>query len=155
MTTNLTGKSFPAAHARTLSGEEVRLDQFFSRQELTFFSVGFTYDSQYQITPWVKEFEKNYQGKIKTYTMAVYDTVWSKLARGWIDGSMVRGTNHEEQEQTLTTTEDALIKGELGITDKTLAYFYLIDKNNTILWSTSGPLTSDGLKSLMVAINQA
>jgi len=68
---------------------------------------------------------------------------------------MVRGTNHEEQEQTLTTTEDALIKGELGITDKTLAYFYLIDKNNTILWSTSGPLTSDGLKSLMVAINQA
>jgi hypothetical protein len=154
MTTKLTGKNFPAAHARTLSGEEVTLDQFFSRQELTFFSIGFTYESQYQITPWVKEIEKNYHDKIKSYTMAVYDMVWSKLARGWIDGAMVRGTNHEEQEQTLTTTEDALIKRELGITDKNLAYFYLVDKNNTILWSASGPLTTDGLKSLGATIDQ-
>ncbi len=154
MSTNLTGKSFPAAQARTLSGLSVNLDQFFSRQELTFFSVGFTYESQYQINPWVKEVEKNYHGKVKLYTMAVYDTVWSKLARGWIDGAMVRGTNHEEQEQTLTTTDDALIKSELGIRDNRLAYFYLIDKNSTILWSGSGTLTSDGLKSLEMAISQ-
>jgi hypothetical protein len=150
----MVGKYFPVVRARSLKGQDVTVQNYLGKAEAVFLSIGFTYESQYQLNPWVKHVEERYHHRLYPLTMAIYDTFYGKLFRGWIDQGMVNGSNPAEHESTLTTTEDSFVKNSLGITDRTLAYYFLIDSEGIVRWTDSGRISEQKAAELDAAVQK-
>ncbi len=144
------GKKFPIVNARTLSGHDVQFPEIASGK-VSLIAVAFVRGAQSMLDSWTEPFERACREDGVYEVPMIEGSIW-KLVSGFIDSGMRSGIPNKKHDNVATyygQTGD--IRKELGITDTSKGYVYLLDEDGNIIFEGSGFSDEKGLQKMLRA----
>ncbi len=144
------GKKFPIVNAKTLSGHDVQFPEIASGK-VSLIAVAFVRGAQSMLDSWAEPFERACREDGVYEVPMIEGSVW-KLMSGFIDSGMRAGIPNKKHGNVATyygQTGD--IRKELGITDTSKGYVYLLDEDGNIIFEGSGFSEEKGIRNMLRA----
>ncbi len=134
------GDTLPTLRGRDLTGHGVRLPDA-TRGRVTLLALGFTYDSRFPVEAWTSRFRADFGGETGAnfYEVPMIGGL-GKVARGFIDGGMRKGTAKELHGNVVTVYDDiSAWKKRLGDRGESVAHVILLDAGGRVVDRHDGP----------------
>lgn len=143
------GDTLPPLRGRNLAGHGVTFPDA-TRGSVTLLALGFTYGSRHAVDAWVDSFRVDVAGRPRTHAFRVPMLGGlGRVARGFIDGGMRRGTPRREHPFVVTVTDDVgTWKKRLGDPGGDVAHVLLLDRRGRVAFRFTGEFAPAGRESL-------
>lgn len=151
------GRVFPNLQGQNLERRDVLIPRELAGQA-NLIIFGFVRDHQQDIDTWIPHcdaLERELQG-FRFYEIPFIAGQY-RLMRFWIDGGMRRGIpDRSARERTITVYGGrSAAMQQLGVSDLTKIYAFLVKPNGEILWQTEGRWSKQKDSSLRAALRAA
>lgn len=143
------GDTLPPLQGRNLAGHGVTFPEA-TRGSVTLLALGFTYGSRHAVDAWVDSFRVDVAGRTRTHAFRVPMLGGlGRVARGFIDGGMRRGTPRREHPFVVTVTDDVgTWKKRLADPGGDVAHVLLLDRRGRVAFRFTGEFSPAGRESL-------
>lgn len=146
------GTLLPALRGRDLTGHGVTFPNA-TRGSISLLVLGFTYESRHAVDAWVDRHRADFAGerRVRSYRVPMIGGL-GKVARGFIDGGMRKGTPRELHGRVVTVYDDVSTwKKRLAYPGGDAAELILLDRQGRVAYRYAGMFDKASADSLASA----
>ena len=147
--------AFPAVEGKALTGEKFQVPASLNKSH-NLLLLAFLREQQADIDTWIPRLEQIEESnpEFAFYEFPVLSKM-NAMARWWIYHGMRSGIRSETARARTVTfhLDKEELRARLGIESENVIHIFLVDREGTILWRTSGRWSGDKQDSLMLRLN--